>query len=145
MVLSWFCPKSRISLCTLRSSVSSPEARTEMNVLLDHLLETQSSTGPKKAIAVDQINEIELPIEAWMFIGMVLGATDCEKPLAVSDQDQCRRPSYWLVCRSCYETRNDWCDDVFPDVLFVRNVIPDLKPHNLTTTPIHHHAICMSD
>lgn len=40
-----------------------------MNVLLDHLLETQSSTGPKKAIAVDQINEIKLPIEAWMFIG----------------------------------------------------------------------------
>jgi predicted permease len=50
------------------------EARTEMNVLLAHLA-NQSSTGPKQTVAADPINEINVPIEAWMFIGMVLGAT----------------------------------------------------------------------
>jgi hypothetical protein len=58
----------------LKPGRTAPEARTEMNVLLGQL-DTQSSTGPKKTIAVDPINEIKLPIEAWMFIGMVLGAT----------------------------------------------------------------------
>src|SRR5215204_2422531 len=51
-----------------------PEARTEMNVLLGRF-DTQSSTGPKMTIAVDPINDLKVPIEAWMFIGMVLGAT----------------------------------------------------------------------
>ncbi len=45
-----------------------------MNVLLGQL-DTQSSTDPKKSIAVDLINELKFPIEAWMFIGMILGAT----------------------------------------------------------------------
>lgn len=58
----------------LKPGRTAPEARTEMNVLLGQL-DTQSSTGPKKTIAVDSINEMKLPIEAWMFIGMVLGAT----------------------------------------------------------------------
>jgi hypothetical protein len=37
--------------------------------------DTQSSTDPKKTIAVDPINDLKVPIEAWMLIGMVLGAT----------------------------------------------------------------------
>jgi predicted permease len=58
----------------LKPGRTAPEARTEMNALLGQL-DTQSSTGPKKTIAVDPINEMKLPIEAWMLIGMVLGAT----------------------------------------------------------------------
>ena len=58
----------------LKPATTAPEARTEMNVLLSQF-ETQSSTGPKRAIAVDPINERKFPIEAWMFIGMILGAT----------------------------------------------------------------------
>ena len=58
----------------LKPGTTVPEARTEMNVLLGQL-DTQSSTDPKKTIAVDPINELKVPIEAWMFIGMVLGAT----------------------------------------------------------------------
>jgi len=50
------------------------EARTDMNVLLGQF-DTQSSTGPKKTIAVDPINDMKVPIEGWMLIGMVLGAT----------------------------------------------------------------------
>jgi putative ABC transport system permease protein len=50
------------------------EARTDMNVLLGQL-DTQSSAGPKPMIAVDPLNDLKVPIEAWMFIGMVLGAT----------------------------------------------------------------------
>src|SRR5829696_5944464 len=59
----------------LKPGRTAPEARTEMNVLLGRLLDTQSSTGPKKTIAVDPINDMKVPIEAWMLIGMVLGAT----------------------------------------------------------------------
>lgn len=58
----------------LRPGRTAPEARTEMNVMLGQL-DTQSSTEPKKTIAVDLINELNFPIEAWMFIAMVLGAT----------------------------------------------------------------------
>src|SRR6185369_4512652 len=58
----------------LKPGTTAPEARTEMNVLLSQF-ETQSSTSPKRTIAVDLINERKFPIEAWMFIGMVLGAT----------------------------------------------------------------------
>jgi predicted permease len=58
----------------LKPGRTAPEARTEINVLLGQL-DTQSSTDPKKTIAVDPINELKVPIEAWMFIGMVLGAT----------------------------------------------------------------------
>ena len=58
----------------LKPGRTAREARTEMNVLLGQL-DTQSSTGPKQTIAVDPINEIKFPIEAWMFIGMILGAT----------------------------------------------------------------------
>ena len=58
----------------LRPGRTAPEARTEMNVMLGQL-DTQSSTEPKKTIAVDLINELKFPIEAWMFIAMVLGAT----------------------------------------------------------------------
>jgi predicted permease len=58
----------------LKPGRTAPEARTEMNVLLGQF-DTQSSTGPKKTIAVDPINDIKFPIEAWMFIGMVLAAT----------------------------------------------------------------------
>ena len=49
-------------------------ARNEMNVLLRQL-DTPSSTSPTRTIAVDPINDIKLPLEGWMFIGMVLGAT----------------------------------------------------------------------
>jgi len=58
----------------LKPGTSAPEARTEMNVLLTQF-DTQSSTSPKRSIAVDLINEMKFPIEAWMFIGMILGAT----------------------------------------------------------------------
>ena len=58
----------------LKPGRTATEARTELNALFGQL-NTQSSTGPKKTIAVDLINEIKLPMEAWMFIGMVLGAT----------------------------------------------------------------------
>ena len=58
----------------LKPGRTAPEARTEMNILLGQL-DAQSSTGPKMTIAVDPINEKKLPLEAWMFIGMVLGAT----------------------------------------------------------------------
>jgi predicted permease len=58
----------------LKPGRTAPEARTEMNVLLGQF-DTQSSTDPKRAIAVDPINEMKLPIEAWMLIGMILGAT----------------------------------------------------------------------
>jgi macrolide transport system ATP-binding/permease protein len=58
----------------LKPGRTAAEARTEMNILLGQF-DTQSSTDPKKTIAVDPINDKKLPIEAWMFIGMVLGAT----------------------------------------------------------------------
>jgi len=58
----------------LKPGRTAAEARTEMNVLLGRLV-TESSTGPKKTIAVEPINDPKVPIEAWMFIGMVLGAT----------------------------------------------------------------------
>ena len=58
----------------LKPGRTAAEAHTEMNILLGQF-DTQSSTGPKKTIAVDPINDKKLPIEAWMFIGMVLGAT----------------------------------------------------------------------
>lgn len=58
----------------LKPGRTAPEARAEMNVLLGHL-DTSSSTGPKTTIAVDPINDMKLPLEAWMLVGMVLGAT----------------------------------------------------------------------
>jgi predicted permease len=58
----------------LKRGRTAPEARTEMNVLSGQF-ETQSSTGPKRTIAVDPINDLKVPIQAWMFIAMVLGAT----------------------------------------------------------------------
>ena len=50
------------------------EARTDMNILLSQF-QTQSASGAKQTIAVDPINELKVPIEAWMFVAMVLGAT----------------------------------------------------------------------
>src|SRR5215213_227826 len=58
----------------LKPGRTAPEARTEMNGLLGQF-DTQSSLVPKKTIAVDPINELKVPIEAWMLIAMVLGAT----------------------------------------------------------------------
>ena len=58
----------------LKPGRTAPEARTEMNVLLGQF-DTQSSSAPKKTIAVEPINDLKVPIEAWMFIAMVLGAT----------------------------------------------------------------------
>src|SRR6185295_12735310 len=58
----------------LKPGRTAPEAQTELNVLLGQF-DIPSSTTPKRSIAVDRINEMKLPIEAWMFIGMVLGAT----------------------------------------------------------------------
>ena len=58
----------------LKPGVTAPEVRTEMNVLLGQFF-TQSNSGPKTTIAVDPINEKKFPVEAWVFIGMVLGAT----------------------------------------------------------------------
>ncbi|MFN2406734.1 MAG: ABC transporter permease [Pyrinomonadaceae bacterium] len=57
----------------LKLGRTAPEARSEMNVLLGRLVE--STTGPQRSIAVDPINDLKFPFEAWMFIGMVLGAT----------------------------------------------------------------------
>ncbi len=58
----------------LKPGKTAPEARSEMNVLLGQP-DIETSTEPKPTIAVEPINEGKLPIEAWMFIGMVLGAT----------------------------------------------------------------------
>jgi predicted permease len=58
----------------LKPGKTAPEARTEMNVLLGQL-DTQSNTDPKQTIAVDPINDLKVPLEAWVFIAMVLGAT----------------------------------------------------------------------
>ena len=58
----------------LKPGKTAPEARSEMNVLLGRLV-TQSPTGPTRTIAVDSINDLKVPLEAWMFIAMVLGAT----------------------------------------------------------------------
>ena len=58
----------------LKPGTTAAEARTDMNVLLGQF-NTQSSSDPKTTIAVEPINESKFPIEAWMFIGMVLGAT----------------------------------------------------------------------
>jgi predicted permease len=58
----------------LKPGRTAAEARTEMNVLWGQL-DTQANNGPKRTIAVDPITEIKLPIAAWMFIGMILGAT----------------------------------------------------------------------
>ena len=58
----------------LKPGRTAPEARNEMNVLWGQL-DTQSSTGPKQTIATDLITDKKLPLEAWAFIGMVLGAT----------------------------------------------------------------------
>ncbi|HEU4432694.1 MAG TPA: ABC transporter permease [Pyrinomonadaceae bacterium] len=58
----------------LKPGRTAPEARAEMNVLWGRL-DTDSSTAPRESIAVDPINDMKVPIEAWMLIGMVLGAT----------------------------------------------------------------------
>jgi predicted permease len=58
----------------LKPGRTAPEARTEMNVLLGRLI-TETGTGPKRTIAVDPINDLDVPLEAWVFIGLVLGAT----------------------------------------------------------------------
>ena len=58
----------------LKPGRTASEARTDMHVLLGQF-DTQSSTGPKRTIAVEPINDMKIPLEAWMFIGMVLGAT----------------------------------------------------------------------
>src|SRR6185436_64586 len=73
----WYAGRDFIWLsifARLKRGATAPEARTEMNVLWGQL-DTQSSTDPKQTIAVDPINDLKVPIEAWMFIGMVLGAT----------------------------------------------------------------------
>ncbi|HEY3579621.1 MAG TPA: ABC transporter permease, partial [Pyrinomonadaceae bacterium] len=59
----------------LKPGKTATEARTEMNVLLGQFDPAQSTDGSKRSIAVDPINDLKVPIEAWMFIGMVLGAT----------------------------------------------------------------------
>lgn len=58
----------------LKPGRTAADARTEMNVLWGQV-HPESSTGPKKTIAVNGINEINLPIEAWSFMAMVLGAS----------------------------------------------------------------------
>lgn len=58
----------------LKPGTTAPQARTEMNVLLGQF-DTRSSTDPKQTIAVDPINDLKVPIEAWVFIAMILGAT----------------------------------------------------------------------
>ncbi|HET8783434.1 MAG TPA: ABC transporter permease [Pyrinomonadaceae bacterium] len=58
----------------LKPGRTAPEARAEMSVLLGHLV-PPSTTGPKTTIAVDPINDMKIPLEAWMLVGMVLGAT----------------------------------------------------------------------
>jgi predicted permease len=58
----------------LKPGTTALQARTEMNILLGQL-ESQSSTTPGRTIDVNPINERDFPIEAWMFVGMVLGAT----------------------------------------------------------------------
>jgi len=57
----------------LKPGKTAPEARTEMNILLGQF--APQAIDEKQTIAVDPINDLRVPIEAWMFIGMVLGAT----------------------------------------------------------------------
>ena len=45
--------------------------------------------------------------------GESLSFVDC---WVVSQLDGRRRPSYWLVCSDCYDKRQQWCDDAFPDI-----------------------------
>ena len=58
----------------LKPGRTAAEARTEMNVLWGQM-HPEPSTGPKRSIAVNGITELNLPIEAWSFIAMVLGAS----------------------------------------------------------------------
>ncbi len=58
----------------LKPGRTAAEAGTEMNVLWGQL-HPEPSTGPKQTIAADPINDLNLPLEAWSFIAMVLGAT----------------------------------------------------------------------
>ena len=58
----------------LKPGKTAAEARTEMNVLWGQV-HPETSAGPKRTIAVDGISDLNLPTEAWAFIGMVLGAS----------------------------------------------------------------------
>ena len=58
----------------LKPGRTAAEARTEMNVLWGQV-QPESTTGPKRTVVVDGINDINLPLEAWSFIAMVLGAS----------------------------------------------------------------------
>jgi predicted permease len=58
----------------LKPGTTAAQARTEMNILSGQL-GPQSSSDVKRTIGVDPLNDLKVPIEAWMFVGMVLGAT----------------------------------------------------------------------
>lgn len=58
----------------LKPGTTAAAAQTEMNVLWSQIPK-ESSTGPKLTIAVNPINDRDMPIEAWALIAMVLGAT----------------------------------------------------------------------
>ena len=58
----------------LKPGTTAAAAQTEMNVLWSQI-PRESSTGPKQTIAINPINDRDMPIEAWALIAMVLGAT----------------------------------------------------------------------
>ena len=58
----------------LKPGRTAAEAGTEMNVLWGQL-HPEPSTGPKQTIAADPINDLNLPLEAWSFMAMILGAS----------------------------------------------------------------------
>ena len=34
----------------------------------------------------------------------------------VSDLDKQQRLSYWVVCEDCFESRQQWCEDIIPEI-----------------------------
>lgn len=42
-----------------------------------------------------------------------------------------QRPSYWLTCEHCYETRHQWCERVFPDNCEICGAVIDYSEHHL--------------
>jgi len=58
----------------LKPGTTATEAQTEMNVLWSQF-PRESTTGPKPTIALNPLNDRDMPIEAWALIAMVLGAS----------------------------------------------------------------------
>ncbi|HKY45889.1 MAG TPA: ABC transporter permease [Pyrinomonadaceae bacterium] len=58
----------------LKPGTTATAAHTDLNVLWNQI-PRESTTGPKLTIAVNPINDRDMPLEAWALVAMVLGAT----------------------------------------------------------------------